>query len=222
LRQLTDQLGYQFKDGALLAQALTHRSASALNNERLEFLGDAILGFVIAAALYRQHPNRPEGMLSRLRANLVNRESLATMAGELRLGEHLKLGPGELKSGGARRKSILADALEALIGAVYLDSDVVTAKALILRLFNERLTNLPAADALKDPKTRLQEYLQARGLALPEYAIVNVAGADHRQTFAVRCRIAALKLEAMGEATSRRRAEQAAAAELLDRLNESS
>jgi ribonuclease-3 len=222
LSQLADKLGYQFKDGALLTQALTHRSADALNNERLEFLGDAILGFVIAAALYRRHPNRPEGMLSRLRSNLVNRESLAIIASELSLGEHLKLGPGELKSGGARRKSILADALEALIGAVYLDSDFTTTKVLILRLFNERLTHLSATDVLKDPKTRLQEYLQARGLALPEYAIVSVAGADHRQTFTIRCRIAMLKLEAMGEATSRRRAEQAAAADLLDRLDESS
>ncbi|MCP1675902.1 ribonuclease-3 [Natronocella acetinitrilica] len=218
--ELLARLQYRFSREALLDEALTHRSVSEHNNERLEFLGDAILNFVIAAALFQQRGTDSEGSLSRLRASLVNRETLAAIARDLQLGEHLQLGGGELKSGGRRRDSILSDALESLLGAVYLDSGFSACEALILRLFEARLASLPSASELKDPKTRLQEYLQSRRRPLPSYTVLDVSGKAHDQRFRVVCRIDGLSFEAMGEAASRRRAEQEAARRMLDKLSE--
>jgi ribonuclease-3 len=215
-------LGLAFRDPALLRVALTHRSAGGQNYERLEFLGDAVLGMVIAEAVYKARPADgradDEGALSRLRASLVNERSLAAVATGLGLGEVLTLGPGELKSGGFRRESILADAYEALIGAVYLDSGIGPARELVLRNFEERLANLPDPDVLKDPKTRLQERLQGEGRGLPEYSVVAIEGADHEQTFRVRCALRQPALAADGAGRSRREAEQSAAAALLGLL----
>ena len=217
---LAARLGLEFRDAALLRTALTHRSAGAGHNERLEFLGDAVLGLVIAEALYRGRAAGDEGELSRLRASLVNERTLAAVAGEIGLGDALVLGPGELKSGGFRRESILADALEALLAAVYLDAGLEAARALVQRLLDPRLQALPSIEQLKDPKTRLQERLQAEGVALPEYTVAGVVGADHEQTFRVACRVAALGLAAEGEGRSRREAEQGAAAALLAMLTD--
>jgi ribonuclease-3 len=215
IARLCQALGYAVRDTQLLAEALTHRSAAGRNNERLEFLGDAILNFVIAAELFRSYPQASEGELSRLRANLVKGDTLAKLARELVLGDYLRLGSGELKSGGFRRTSILADALEAIFGAVYLDSDFETCRGLILGLYRYRLAELPAVDELKDPKTRLQEYLQARQQALPVYNVLAVSGEAHAQSFTVECYIAgALRTIAVG--TSRRKAEQEAARQALE------
>ncbi|HVN42401.1 MAG TPA: ribonuclease III [Steroidobacteraceae bacterium] len=212
------RLGHRFGDPALLDAALTHRSASRANYERLEFLGDAVLNFVIAELLFREYPEAEEGELSRYRAALVSSPCLAEVAAELVLGEQLRLGGGELKSGGFRRGSILADALEALFGAVYLDAGVEAASGLIERLFAKRLRDLPAAEALKDPKTRLQEALQGRSLPLPQYALEEVSGEAHEQWFAASCEVATLGLHSRGEGSSRRKAEQAAAERMLDEL----
>lgn len=190
----------------------------AANNERLEFLGDALLNAAMAVELFRRRPDAPEGELSRLRAALVRGETLAEIARELGLGEVLRLGEGERKSGGHRRDSILADALEAVIGAVYLDSGFDTARAVVAGLFRARLDELPSADALKDAKTRLQEYLQGRSASPPDYDVVGTAGADHARRFTVRCRIPGIGLERMATATSRRKAEQGAAQACLDAL----
>ncbi len=211
LERLSRDLGHEFGDSALLEAALTHRSAASLNNERLEFLGDAILSFVISAELYRRFPEADEGSLSRLRAALVRGETLAQLARGLSLGEHLRLGGGELKSGGRRRDSILADALEAVIGAVYLDAEIDAAKVLVLRLFDRSLNGVSPAVVLKDPKTRLQEYLQSRHLALPVYDVVSVEGDPHAQTFVVTCLVPGLKEPVPGTGSSRRKAEQTAA-----------
>ncbi|PID99918.1 MAG: ribonuclease III [Thiothrix nivea] len=164
-------------------RAITHRSANGKNNERLEFLGDSVLGLIITTALYRQMPSASEGYLSRLRASLVNESTLAQQAAELKLGDFLRLGPGELKSGGFRRKSILADALEALIGCIYLEQGLESAQTFVLTVFREELNSLPSEDDLKDPKSRLQEFLQSRGHELPDYELLNVEGEPHRQTF---------------------------------------
>jgi ribonuclease-3 len=212
------ELGYRFRDPNYLARALTHRSAGGRHNERLEFLGDAVLGFIIAEALHRSLPDADEGHLSRLRAALVKRETLAEIARELDLGAQLRLGSGELKSGGYRRASILADGLEALIGAVYLDGDIAAARSVLERLYAGRLGNLPSPESLKDPKTRLQELLQGRGLPVPEYRVEEVAGQDHRQQFTVSCEVAGAIAPAVGHGSSRRRAEQAAAADMLAAL----
>ena len=209
-------LGYPFRQTQLLEEALTHRSAGGRNNERLEFLGDSILNFVIAAELYATHPRAAEGELSRLRATLVREETLAELAQRLNLGDHLRLGSGEMKSGGFRRASILADALEAVIGAVYLDSDFETCQRLILRHYQERLAALPAVSELKDPKTRLQEYMQARQRALPVYQVLGISGEDHAQSFRVECVVDAVRTVAVG--SSRRRAEQEAARRALELL----
>jgi len=209
-------LGYPFRQAQLLEEALTHRSAGGRNNERLEFLGDAILNFVIAARLYDTHPRAAEGELSRLRATLVREETLAELAQCLNLGDHLRLGSGEMKSGGFRRASILADALEAVFGAVYLDSDFETCQHLILRHYQERLAALPAVSELKDPKTRLQEYLQARQRALPLYQVLEISGEDHAQSFKVECVVDAVRTVAVG--STRRRAEQEAARRALELL----
>lgn len=218
LAALEAALEYHFRDPARLTAALTHRSAGSRNNERLEFLGDAILSFVIAEVLYQRFPEAAEGDLSRLRATLVKKESLAALARTLQLGDCLTLGGGELKSGGYRRESILADAMEAVFGAVYLDGGWESCRSLILRLYERALRELPPLAALKDPKTRLQEYLQSRKAPLPEYRVHDVGGAPHARTFNVTCAVTGLGIEATGTGRSRRKAEQAAAEAALDRL----
>lgn len=216
---LLRRLGHRFREPALLLNALTHRSAGGRNNERLEFLGDAILGLVIAEALYLRYPEASEGELSRLRAALVRKQTLAELARDLDLGEHLRLGSGELKSGGYRRESILADALEAIFGAVYLDGGFAACTAVIQALYAARLAALPAEPlAVKDFKTRLQEHLQARRLGLPDYAVVSVRGSAHDQVFEVECRLADLERRARGKGRSRRHAEQQAAQRMLELL----
>ncbi len=216
---LDKALHYRFNDTGLFTRALTHRSAAGRNNERLEFLGDAVLDFVISEALFEMRPDASEGDLSKLRSSLVKDTSLASLATNLGLGEHLILGSGERKTGGHRRESILADALEALFGAVYLDSGIAAAKELIERVFAERLEELPHADELRDPKTRLQEWLQARKLSLPEYDLVSTTGKAHAQTFAVTCTVNELSQTTEGTSTSRRGAEQEAARSMLERLS---
>jgi ribonuclease III len=210
--------GHVFATPALPYAALTHRSAGAEHNERLEFLGDSVLNCAVARLLYDAHPHADEGALSRLRASLVSGETLAQIAGELGLGEYLHLGPGELKSGGFRRASILADALEAMLGAISLDAGFDAAAAAVARIMTPRMSDLPGADALKDPKTRLQEVLQGRGVSLPTYTLTAVAGDPHAQVFSVTCEVAVFGVAAVGEGASRRRAEQLAAAKLLDLL----
>lgn len=218
LRWLRGTLGHEPREVALFTAALTHRSASGRNNERLEFLGDAVVNLLVAEMLYARFPAADEGELSRRRASLVSAEPLAAIAQQLGLGDVLQLGSGELKSGGFRRQSILADAFEAVIGAVYLDSGLESARTLVARLFGPQLERLPATDALKDPKTRLQEHLQSRGHALPVYGVESVVGEPHAQHFSVRCEVAELGLATTGEGSSRRRAEQEAAQRLLDAL----
>jgi len=208
-------LGYEFHDPALCLSALTHRSAGAPHNERLEFLGDAVLNCAVAQLLYERHPRADEGALSRLRASLVSGEMLARIAAEHRLGDHLRLGPGELKSGGFRRASILADALEALIGAVMVEGGFAPAARAVARLLEPHLNDLPPAAELKDAKTRLQEALQARSLALPAYNLISVNGEAHAQVFDVQCEVQALNLTTRGQGSSRRRAEQSAADQML-------
>jgi len=211
-------LGYRFQDEGLLELALTHRSASGGNNERLEFLGDAVLGLVIAEALYAAHPRADEGALSRLRARIVRRETLEEVARELALGEVLRLGSGELRSGGHRRGSILANSLEAVLGAVFQDAGWAGTRDLILRLFAPRLAALDVALDLRDPKTRLQELLQGQGEPLPAYTVETITGSGHARHFAVVCRLESPALEVRGEGGSRRAAEQQAAEEALRRL----
>jgi len=216
---LEKHLGYTFKDAQLLRQALTHRSAGSRNNERLEFLGDAILGAVIAGELYRCYPQAREGKLSRLRSTLVRRESLARIAHGLQLGDYLQLGAGERRSGGHARDSILSDALEAVFGAISLDSDFATVRDCILTLFEERLQSVSEVTTLKDSKTRLQELLQAQHKPLPTYSVVRISGEAHDQSFSVACSVAGLDVEASeGHGSSRRLAEQAAAEDMLTRL----
>ena len=217
---LSKTLHYRFKDADLLKQALTHRSAAGRNNERLEFLGDAVLDLVISDAVYKSRPDASEGDLSKLRASLVKAKTLAILAADLGIGEYLILGSGEKKTGGHRRESILADTLESLVGAVFLDSGIGAAKAIIERVFAQRLDELPAADELRDPKTRLQEWLQARGMGLPEYELVKVSGKAHKQTFEVSCRVGQTPSLTHGTSTTRRKAEQKAAADMLVKLVE--
>lgn len=217
-RWLKTTLDYRFKDVGLLQQALTHRSATGLNNERLEFLGDAVLDFVISDALLEARTDASEGDLSKLRSSLVKDASLARLASQLGLGEYLILGSGEKKAGGHRRESILADALEALFAAVYLDSGIDAARGIIRRVFEKRLTDLPDAAELRDAKTRLQEWLQSRGMNLPRYDLTNVTGQAHRQRFEVSCRVTEVAASTVGESTTRRKAEQKAAALMLTRL----
>lgn len=217
---LRDTLGYECRDQALLEAALTHRSAGGPHNERLEFLGDAVLNCVVAILVFREFGAADEGDLSRFRSSLVSGEALSVIAAEINLGEQLRLGSGELKSGGFRRKSILADALEALFGAIYLDGGFEAAQRVIERLFAPRLDKLPSAAELKDPKTRLQETLQARGLPLPSYTVESTSGEAHNQSFEVRCSVEALGLSVVASGASRRRAEQAAAQLVLNALAE--
>ncbi len=215
------RLGHRCADAALVTAALTHRSAGGSHNERLEFLGDAVLNFAVADLLYREFPKAPEGELTRYRAALVREDTLADVAEGLGLGDVLVLGPGELKSGGFRRRSILADALEALLGAVYLDGGLPAAAGVVERLLGPRFAGLPELAALKDPKTRLQEWLQGRGLPLPRYSVAAVHGEPHDQSFRVRCEIDTPAMHAEGVGSSRRRAEQGAAEQLLERLERS-
>ncbi len=212
------RLGHAFADPQLLELALTHRSAAARNNERLEFLGDAVLGAVIARAVFERRPDAGEGVLSRIRSRLVRGETLAEVATELGLGSLVRLGSGEARTGGHQRASILANALEALFGAVWLDGGTPAAERVILALFATRLSALPGEDELTDPKTRLQEWLQGQGLAPPAYTVTTVVGAPHAQTFEVVCTVEALDLTIGGHGTSRRLAEQDAAARALARL----
>ena len=214
-----DALDYECKDAALLEAALTHRSAGGAHNERLEFLGDAVLNCVVAKLVFSEFGAADEGDLSRFRASLVSGEALAVIAQEIHLGDQIRLGSGELKSGGFRRKSILADALEALFGAIYLDGGFAEAERVIERLFVPRLDRLPTAAELKDPKTRLQEALQAQGLPLPTYAVDAITGEAHNQHFEVSCVVSALNLRTVASGASRRRAEQAAAQLLLNELS---
>ncbi len=218
LDRLSERLGLQFKERALLEEATTHRSAGSRNNERLEFLGDGVLNFVIAGELFERYPRASEGELSRLRSSLVKKEKLAELAAQLDLGSYLKLGSGELKSGGFRRASILADALEAIFGATYLDGGFDIVRQAILRLYAADLSSLPDVADLKDPKTQLQELLQSRKLTLPEYSVVEVHGEAHAQTFKVACRIPGLDQPSYGVGESRRRAEQEAARHALQIL----
>lgn len=212
------RLGYRFRSDELLELALTHRSASARNNERLEFLGDAILGAIMADALFRRRPNEGEGMLSRIRSRLVRGETLAEIAREIELGPLILLGAGERRTGGGQRSSTLSNALEALLGAVYLDGGMDAAERVVLGLFAARLEHLPAEHDLIDPKTRLQEWLQARGQPPPAYRVNDVAGQAHAQTFEVLCTIEGSGLAVAGHGASRRLAEQDAAARAFERL----
>ncbi|MBK1653348.1 ribonuclease III [Allochromatium vinosum] len=217
-RRLAQTLGHRFNREELLIQSLTHRSAGASNNERLEFLGDALIGFVIAEALWERFPNANEGTLSRMRASLVKRESLARLARDLKLGDALRLGAGELRTGGHARDSILADALEAVLGAVYLDAGFERARTVVLQLFAARLEQTDAERAGKDPKTRLQEWLQSYKRPLPEYLVLSIDGDQHDQTFIVSCQLQDTDVTTRGTGTSRRRAEQAAAESMLERI----
>ncbi len=211
-------IGFTFADEQLLEQALTHRSAGPHNYERLEFLGDAVLSAVISEALYERFPKAPEGDLSRARARLVRGVTLAKLATELGFMGVVRLGPGERKSGGHRRQSILADALEAVIGAIYLEAGLVTCRKVILGWFASRLDNLPAPEALKDAKTRLQEYLQQRGFELPQYELISAEGADHVKIFRIQCTVTSLPTPVEAKGSSRRKAEQIAAAQALAAL----
>jgi ribonuclease III len=213
-----EKLAYEPRDVGLFVAALTHRSAPGRNNERLEFLGDAVLNLVVAEHLYRAFPDCTEGDLSRLRARIVSSEPLAEVAATLGLGEMLKLGSGELKTGGFRRKSILADGLEAVCGAVFLDGGLDAARRVIEVLFEARIASLPPPDALKDAKTLLQEYLQSHGHALPRYTVERVEGEAHAQVFWVVCEVAGLTDRAQGSGSSRRRAEQEAAGRILQQI----
>ncbi|HEY8521236.1 MAG TPA: ribonuclease III [Gammaproteobacteria bacterium] len=213
-----NKLHYRFKNPALLDMALTHRSASRDNNERLEFLGDAFLSFAIARRLYERRPNDTEGDLSRARAALVKKPTLAAIGQDLGIDSIIILGPGELRSGGARRGAVLADAVEALIGAVLLDGGPEAADELVGRLFADRIDELPESDVLKDSKTQLQEWLQARGWQLPTYRVDLVAGLDHQRVFTVVCEVKERSLQTKGRGPSRRRAEQQAAAAMLSLL----
>lgn len=214
-------LGHQFSDKSLLLTALTHRSHSSPHNERLEFLGDSILNGAIARQLFDRFPLLPEGDLSRLRANLVRQDSLHQLALQLALGDFLRLGEGELKSGGCQRPSILADALEALFGAIWLDAGFDAANAVIVRLYDRMLTAIVPGQAIKDPKTSLQEYLQGRRLALPKYSLTATEGEAHAQQFRIACEIDALRIRTEGVGGSRRAAEQMAAERALERLQKS-
>ncbi len=214
-QHLLSQLGYVFQNQQLLEKALTHRSCGSDNNERLEFLGDSLVNTFIAEALFQRFPDLKEGQLSRLRSSLVKGETLAELAREFNLGDCLRLGEGELKSGGFRRSSLLADALEAVIAAIYLDSDFASCRQCVLNWFSSRLENLNPEEAPKDPKTQLQELLQGKGLPLPEYSVISADGAAHQQTFTVTCRVSLLPDDVVQKGSSRRSAEKAAAKQAL-------
>jgi len=218
LGPLTTALGYDYQNSSLLSEALSHRSVGATNYERLEFLGDGLLNFVIASALFRMHPELDEGSLSRLRASLVRESTLAEIARDLQLGDYLNMGQGELRSGGFNRDSILSDVVESLIGACFMEAGFDTAEALVLRLFDTRLNNLPEAQTLKDPKTQLQEWLQGNKLERPAYTVIGKEGKAHELRFTVTCAVESSNKTVQATASSRRKAEQTAAAEMLELL----
>ena len=217
---LSKRLNYQFRDDELLIAAITHRSAGKNNNERLEYLGDAALGFIIAETLYQKFPDISEGELTRLRAFLVRKETLARLAKKLELGQFLKLGIGERKSGGWRRASILANAMEAIIGAIYLDSGYESCKKCILDIYAEQLRDLSPEQLSKDPKTKLQEFLQAKRQELPDYQVITEEGEAHAKTFTVECKVPVLKTSVVASGASKRNAEQAAARKALELLQQ--
>lgn len=216
--ELCKKLSLSFDQRRLFVTALTHRSVGANNNERLEFLGDAILGFVIAQQLYDAFPDADEGTLSRLRASLVNEASLAELARQHQLGDYLLLGSGELKSGGFRRDSILSDALEAIIGALFKDQGVAACQEWIGRLFAEKMQALSADNWQKDPKTQLQELMQAKKMELPDYTLIDMSGLPHEQTFKVKCSVTLTEDSCIGTGVSRKKAEQSAAEMMLAKL----
>lgn len=214
-KQLQKKLGYEFSDESLLIQALTHRSFKGAHNERLEFIGDSLLGMFVAEALYFDFPKATEGELTRMRSQIVKGQTLTAIAKEFELSQWLRLGPGEMKSGGCRRDSILEDVIEAIIGSVYLDSNIEQCKEFVLKLVKKRLDDVDPSNALKDPKTQLQEWLQSRKRPLPVYEVINTTGQAHNQTFTVSCTLDdGQQLEATG--TSRRKAEQSAARKALE------
>ena len=215
---LKTSLAYTFADEQLLRQALTHRSAQGPNNERLEFLGDAVLQIIVSQIVFSDKPEASEGQLSRLRSSIVRDVTLAEVALALGVGEHLILGSGEKKSGGHRRESILADTLEAIFGAVYLDAGFDAARQVICAAYGDRLQNMPDGADLRDPKSRLQELLQGRGLALPVYSVENVSGKAHKQSFDVSCSIPELDCTTSGHGSTRRDAEQEAALTMLEKV----
>jgi ribonuclease-3 len=219
---LCKKLGLNFNNPQIFKMALTHRSASSVNNERLEFLGDSILGFVIAQKLFDLFPTASEGVLSRLRASLVNQSSLAELAREHQLGDYLLLGSGELKSGGFRRDSILSDALEAIMGALFKDQGIESCQVWIEHLFMEKLNNLSLDNWQKDPKTQLQELMQSKKQLLPEYTLITMSGLAHEQLFEVKCSVPLITDICIGMGISRKRAEQSAAELMLELLNKDS
>lgn len=220
LTKLSKKLGYTFKNKDFLIQALTHCSVGSKNNERLEFVGDSIINFIIANALFTKFTQLPEGELSRLRANLVKGSTLAQIALELDISDALFLGQGELKSGGFRRASILADAFEAVIAAIYLDSNFDTCKDIVMKLYSQRLNDPNLLSNLKDAKTRLQEYLQSHQYTLPVYILNEITGAEHDQVFHVTCKVDSLKIKADAQGQTRRKAEQQAAKKILQQLKQ--
>ena len=219
---LCKKLGLSFNNPQLFAMALTHRSAGAQNNERLEFLGDSILGFVIAQQLYELFPDASEGVLSRLRASLVNQSSLADLARKHQLGDYLQLGSGELKSGGFRRDSILSDALEAIMGALFKDQGIAACQQWIGQLFADKLKSLSLDNWQKDPKTQLQELMQSNKMELPEYTLITMSGLAHEQTFQVKCTIPLIADACIGTGATRKKAEQSAAEQMLELLDKGS
>lgn len=218
LTKLQKKIGADFDNYALLEQALTHRSIGQNNNERLEFLGDSILGFIMADEIYMRFPCADEGIMSRLRAHLVNKDSLAGVAKRLDLSDELILGQGEMKSGGKHRSSILSDAVEALIGAMYKDKGIESTKLWILSVFKKELASLSIETASKDPKTQLQEYLQARSIAVPKYTVISTTGLDHNQQFKVECQVDSISKTVSSTASSRKKAEQKSASKILEIL----
>ena len=216
---LCKNLGLNFNNPQIFKMALTHRSANSVNNERLEFLGDSILGFVIAQKLFDLFPTASEGVLSRLRASLVNQSSLAELARQHQIGDYLLLGSGELKSGGFRRDSILSDALEAIMGALFKDQGIDSCQVWIEHLFMEKLNNLSLDNWQKDPKTQLQELMQSKKQILPEYTLVTMSGLAHEQLFKIKCSIPLITDTCVGTGISRKKAEQAAASLMLELLN---
>jgi len=215
---VTDGFGHPFRDPALLRQALRHRSAGVPHNERMEFLGDALVNLIVAEALHDRWPKADEGALTRARASLVRESTLATLARSLGLGDRLELGTGEMKTGGHRRDSILADALEAVVGAIHLDAGFDACRERVLPWFEPLIDLLPIGKVEKDAKTRLQEWLQARQSPRPDYTLMDATGEEHERTFRVSCRVGEPGIEATGEGSSMRSAEQAAAAAVLDQL----
>ena len=215
MKQSIDGIDYQFEDSDLLEEALTHRSIGSFNNERLEFLGDSVLNMVVAARLFERYPDSSEGDMSRMRSRLVRGVTLAEVASGIGLGRQVAMGSGELKSGGFRRSSILADSFEAVLGAIYLDGGFEACRDVILGFFDPLIEQLPHVDQLKDAKTRLQEWLQGRGRPLPVYTLSHEDGADHRKKFYVSCRLPDDGRESQQSGDSRRKAEQAAAAAML-------